>query len=85
MVQFVKKCKENYFQNLSPQPLRATHSKVRLSVSVQKQMRIKWTLPLVFIYRSIKNSLIFATGLVACVVGTYISIVEIVNNFKHGH
>ena len=48
-------------------------------------MRIKWTLPLVFIYRSIKNSLIFATGLVACVVGTYISIVEIVNNFKHGH
>ena len=38
-----------------------------------------------FVYRSVKNVIVFTIGFLACVVGTYISIVEIVNNFKHGH
>jgi len=36
----------------------------------------------VFIYRSIKNTLIFIVGFLACVVGAYISTVAIINKFK---
>merc|ERR1719204_1310082 len=39
----------------------------------------------VFLYRSIKNTVIFIIGFLACVVGTYISTVEIINNFKEGY
>ena len=39
----------------------------------------------VFIYRSIKNTLIFIVGFLACVVGAYISTVAIINKFKEGY
>ena len=38
-----------------------------------------------FIYRSIKNIFIFITGFLACVVGTYISTLEIVKKFQEGN
>ena len=38
-----------------------------------------------FIYRSSKNIAIFAIGFLACVVGTYISTLEIVKKFQHGY
>ena len=37
-----------------------------------------------FIYRSIKNIFIFIIGFLACVVGTYISTLEIVKKFQQG-
>ena len=37
-----------------------------------------------FVYRSVKNVIVFTIGFLACVVGTYISIVAIVDNFKKG-
>merc|ERR1719445_2138095 len=36
----------------------------------------------VFLYRSMKNIIIFIIGFLACVVGTYISTLEIVRNFE---
>ena len=36
----------------------------------------------VFVYRSVKNILVFIIGFLACIVGTYISTLEIVNNFR---
>jgi len=38
----------------------------------------------VFIYRCIKNIIIFIIGFLACIVGTYISTMEIVENFRKG-
>merc|ERR1711973_668704 len=37
-----------------------------------------------FIYRSIKNCVVFLIGFLACIVGTYISTMEIVHNFQEG-
>lgn len=38
----------------------------------------------VFVYRCIKNVFIFTIGFLACVIGTYISTMEIVKNFRNG-
>ena len=38
-----------------------------------------------FVYRSVKNICIFIVGFLACVVGTYISTLEIVKKFQHGY
>merc|ERR1711892_29092 len=38
----------------------------------------------VFVYRCIKNVFIFTIGFLACVIGTYISTMEIVENFRNG-
>merc|ERR1711892_394519 len=38
----------------------------------------------VFVFRCIKNVIIFTIGFLACIIGTYISTMEIVNKFKHG-
>ena len=38
-----------------------------------------------FIFRSAKNIAIFTIGFLACVVGTYISTLEIVKKFRHGY
>ena len=40
--------------------------------------------PSVFLVRSVKNLIILAVGLLACVTGTWVSMTEIVNNFKRG-
>ena len=39
----------------------------------------------VFVYRCVKNSIVFVIGFLACVVGTYISTMEIVNNFRNDY
>jgi len=38
----------------------------------------------VFVFRCIKNVIIFTIGFLACIIGTYISTMEIVNKFKNG-
>ena len=38
----------------------------------------------VFVYRCIKNIVIFTIGFLACIIGTYISTVEIVKKFQNG-
>ena len=39
----------------------------------------------VFVYRCVKNIIVFIIGFLACVVGTYISTMEIVNKFKNDY
>lgn len=36
-----------------------------------------------FFYRCVKNVILFTIGFLACIVGTYISLVAIINNFRH--
>jgi len=38
-----------------------------------------------FLLRSVKNVFIFTVGFLACIVGTYISLQDIVNNFRQDH
>ena len=35
-----------------------------------------------FFFRSLKNAFVFIVGFMACVVGTYISLLEIIRNFQ---
>ena len=37
----------------------------------------------VFVYRCIKNIIIFTIGFLACIMGTYISTKDIINNFRN--
>ena len=38
-----------------------------------------------FIFRSLKNSFVFVIGFLACVIGTYISLQDIIRNFQQDH